>query len=319
MTDKVPATDDVAPGGVFPFLTGCQRSGTTLLRVILDAHSDLSVPSESQFWNTFARRRDRYEADGRLLVEPFIDDLKDEPRFRRWHIPREALAEAMADPVPASFQAGVRRVYGLFAARAGKTRYADKTPRYAPDILLFAALFADARFVHVMRDGRDVALSLLDMPWGPSRFPMAALFWRDKVLAAREAGTILGPTRYHEYRHEDLLDDPETHVRALCDFIDLPFEPQMLDYHESRKPAKNEHMQHLTKPPTKGLRDWRRTMPSRDVRLFEILAGDVLESLGYETVTTPKTVRALEPILQAEARAARLRQAWRRYTSGPAT
>lgn len=304
---------------VFPFLTGCHRSGTTLLRVIFDAHPDMAVPSESQFWNAFARRRSRYEhADG-IAVEALLDDLHAEERYRRWHLPRAEARAALSEPHVRTFPDAVRAIYALFARRAGKTRYADKTPRYSTDILLFAALFPEARFVHVMRDGRDVALSLLDVPWGPKEIGGAALFWREHVTAAREAGRILGPSRYLEYRHEDLLDDPEKVVRRICDFVELPFDPGMLRYHEERKPAKNEHMRHLTKPPTKGLRDWRAQMKPRDVRLVELLAGDLLDELGYGTTTDAGTVPMLEPALRARAQRARLRRAWRRYTKGPAT
>src|SRR4051794_27962840 len=128
---------------IFPFVVGCSRSGTTLLRALLDAHPLLAVPPESHF-----------------AVAPRLRRLGRDPWFRLWGIePPDLRGLDVAD--------AVRAVFAAYAAAQGKPRYADKTPHYVSHLPLLAERFPEARFVHVVRDGRDVALSLLEVPWGP--------------------------------------------------------------------------------------------------------------------------------------------------------
>ena len=79
----------------------------------------------------------------------------------------------------------------------------------------------EARFVHLIRDGRDVALSVLGMNWGPSTVPEAAFRWKKRILRAREQVPRIG--HYVEIRYEDLCADPIGIVRAACEFAQLEF------------------------------------------------------------------------------------------------
>jgi hypothetical protein len=151
-----------------------------------------------------------------------------------------------------------------------------------------AETFPEGRFVHIIRDGRDVALSLMDRRFGVGHIVEAARYWRRRVTLARASGRRIGPMRYREVQYEALLENPEGTVRELCDFIALPFDPVMLTYYDrdqlfdarpgdARSVSEKFHL-----PPTKGLRDWRSQMPKRDLVLFEVAAGDLLDELGYE-------------------------------------
>lgn len=311
---KPPAIDpSLKPLDIFPFFTGCQRSGTTLLRVIFNNHPELAIPGESHFIPEFAARRRRYTRHGRVLVEPFLRDVMEHERVRRWKLQRDRLKAALETPPLPNLPDAIRRVYSTYALTKNKPRYGDKTPRYATQISLLAQLFPESRFVHVTRDGRDVALSLLEMPWGPNHIDRGALYWRERVLSARSAGRQLGPERYLEYRHEELIRAPEETVQRICAFLDLSFDVRMLEYHEKRKPSKTHHMRHLAKPPTPGLRDWRGQMCPEDIRIFELLAGDVLRELGYQTVTDESTLDGTtEKRLRRRARALKHRDMIRR-------
>jgi hypothetical protein len=174
----------------------------------------------------------------------------------------------------------VRAVFAAYGAVYGKPRYADKTPHYVSHLPLLTERFAEARFVHVVRDGRDVALSLLEVPWGPDDLEGAAQHWRRRVLEGRAAG--LGYERYRELRYEALVADPERELRALAAWLELPYDPAMLD--PARRPAAvpyREHHGRLALAPTPGLRDWRREMSQADAARFEAVAGDALAELGY--------------------------------------
>jgi hypothetical protein len=291
------------PDTIFPFLTGCQRSGTTLLRVIFASHPEMAVPGESHFIPPLLNDRARYERSRSFDIDAYVAYLLDHPRFKVWRLSEGRLRAALdATPVQTMPDA-IRRAYRAFADKKGKPKYADKTPRYALRIPMLAQAFPEARFVHVLRDGRDVALSLLEVEWGTKSIDEGALYWRKRVTAARRAGAELGPERYLEYKHEELLDDPEVQVRRICSFLQLEFDPSMLRYYENRKPSRAPHMQHLVKPPTKGLRDWREQMAPQDVRIFELIAGDLLQELGYERATDDHTFdQQTETRLQRRAR-----------------
>jgi len=159
-------------------------------------------------------------------------------------------------------------------------RYADKTPHYVSHLSLLAARFPEARFVHVVRDGRDVALSLLEVPWGPDTIKEAALHWRRRVLEGRAAG--LPGNRYREVRYEALVADPERELRALTAWLELDYDASMLAYPDRALTVPHpEHHRRLGLAPTPGLRDWRRDIDSDDAARFEAVAGDALAELGY--------------------------------------
>ncbi len=274
----------VAP---FPFIVARGRSGTTLLRAMLDAHPDMAVPNESHFVVQFAKRRARYETPAGLDVERFTRDLLDHWAFRRWELPGRAVLEALVASPPADLPEAIRTVYGAYARNLGKPRYGDKTPSYVLSIDLLARTFQEAVFIHLIRDGRDVALSYLDTDFGSRTLGQAAIYWDRFVRAGRKAGHRLGPERYREIRYEDLVRDPEAVLAELCPFVGLPFDHRMLRYHERADRlvpglSHQEHHRNLYRPPTAGLRDWRRQLSPRDVAVFETFAGELLDELGYE-------------------------------------
>ena len=157
-------------------------------------------------------------------------------------------------------------------------------------------LFPEARFVHVVRDGRDVAVSYRSVAWGPTTVEDAAMRWRRSVLRGRRDGERLGPDRYREVRYEDLVTDPERVLRELCAFLDLEWDDGVLHHHEraaeviaaTRFPGAHSR---LLLPPTPGLATgagrWRRPT----WRGFEAIAGGLLDELGYGCGAVPPSVR----------------------------
>jgi hypothetical protein len=283
----------------FPFIVGCGRSGTTLVRAMLDAHCDFAVPFESYFPVWFARRRAHYERPDGFAVDPFLADLLAHESFRRWGLDDDTVRASIAAAAPRDYPAAVRAAFACYATAHGKRRYADKTPVFVVHLPLLAQLFPESVFVHLVRDGRAVVLSRAEVAWGTNRLEFETLTWREQVEQGRADGRALGAHRYREIRYEDLLDDPEQVARDLCAFVGAGFDAGMLRYHEraesilADQPFPEEHG-NLTRPPTKGLRDWRTELAPDDVALVEHLAGDTLAAFGYERVTaaTPNRVRA---------------------------
>ena len=262
---------------------GVSRSGTTLLRVILDRSPGLAIPDESFFVPLLARRHGKT-----IDAESFLDDLARIPTIRDWGL-------AVADVAPRirsgmSIGEAIAAVYETYAAAVGKPRWGDKTPMYMRHLPLLDRLFPDAQYVHLIRDGRDAALSFLQMPegtftrtWAHPRTPAQfACLWRKEVADARALGRRLGASRYHEVRYEELVASPESVVRGICDFASTPFEPAMLDYAGAVDVSAKPHQQRLLTPPTSGVRSWREDLPAGDVDAFEAVAGDLLAELGYE-------------------------------------
>jgi hypothetical protein len=281
----------------FPFIVARGRSGTTLLRAMFDSHPDMAVPPESHFITQLAIRSARYSLGGRFLVDRFVDDLGRHESFPRWGLDiGDVRTRLRARPV-SDYPDAIRRLFELYAEARGKRRYAEKTPMNIMNIPLLAGLFPESRFIHLIRDGRDVALSYLDTDFGVDSLPHAAIYWRRFVREGRRTGGRLGPARYREVRYEDLLGDPEGVLRQLCDFVDLPYATSMLEY-PGRAPElmqgmpHREHHTRLALPPTAGLRDWRRDMGGPDIELFEAIAGDLLDELGYERRASSPGFRA---------------------------
>jgi hypothetical protein len=270
----------------FPFIVGRGRSGTTLLRAMLDTHPIMAVPPESHFVVPLIKRRRALEKGGQLSVNAVIADLRRRYGFQRWDLDLRAVEERLREAQPLDLAGGIREVFSLYAERRGKSRYAEKTPINVLHIPLLAAAFPEARFIHLIRDGRDVALSYLDTDFGASTLSESAVQWRRFVRTGMRDGARLGSGRYREVRYEELVERPAAVLRSVCSFLELPFDQAMLSYHTRaedllRRTSHAEHHGRIGLPPTAGLRDWRRDMEVDDLLLFEAIAGDLLDELDY--------------------------------------
>ena len=299
---------------------GVRRSGTTLLRVMLDRHSSLAIPDESYFIPQLADRHRRP-----IDVDAFVDDLRRLPTLREWDVDVGAVRARLRDGMAPGD--AIAAVYETYATARGKTRWGDKTPMYMQRLSLLERLFPAALYVHVIRDGRDCALSFAQMPDGivtrtwahPEDAAGFACQWRAEVTAARELGGRVG-RRYLEVRYETLVAEPEQTLRQICAHAAIPYERAMLDYAGNVDVTAQPHQQSLTRPPTPGLRNWRTEMPEADVRAFEAVAGDLLAELGYETTSRPRLRGRLRRVWyatritawNAAARALRVSPLWRR-------
>ena len=141
------------------FVLGVSRSGTTLLRVVLDRSPGIAIPDESFFIPLLARRH-RDDVD----LDRFLDDLSRLPTLVAWDLPLDDIAARLRPDLRTG--AAIAAIYETYAARRDKPRWGDKTPMYMRHLSLLERLFPDAQYVHLIRDGRDAALSFLRMPEG---------------------------------------------------------------------------------------------------------------------------------------------------------
>jgi hypothetical protein len=295
------------------FIVGSPRSGTTLLRRIVSAHSQIVVLPESHWIPRFYNRQIGLTAVG-LVTEELVEELIADPKFENLDIRPEELRCLLGPGERPSYADFLRRIFDHCASAHGKTLAGDKTPNYVRQISVLHGLWPRARFVHLIRDGRDVCLSLLDWKrkqarmaelfptWTEDRITTAALCWERDVRAGLETGRPLGQALYCEVRYEDLVCRPADELKKLCSFLGLPYEADMLEFHRGRtrsEPGLSAKEAYL--PITPGLRDWRRQMPPDAVERFEAAAGDLLDELGY-----PRGCPS--PSMAARQQAARVRE-----------
>jgi hypothetical protein len=278
----------------YMFVVGAARSGTTLLQRMLDAHPLLAVVNETYWLPRKFRERTGLTREG-LVTPALLPQLLASPKFSRMGVTEEDLFGLLADGEPVRYERFVRRIFDLYAQRQGKPLAGDKTPGYVRRIGQIHELWPRARFVHIVRDPRDVCLSMLEWrsgrrtagqfgTWDVDPVISTALYWSYSVAIGREAGESLGPALHREVRYEDVVSSPEGELEQICGFLGLPYAEQMTRFHEGktrRKPGRSSKAQWL--PPTAGLRDWRTDLPGGDGERIEAVAGDLLRDLGYPT------------------------------------
>jgi hypothetical protein len=266
------------------FIVGCDRSGTTMLRLILDGSPDVAIPTESMILVDFAGR-----AGDALASDEEFDRLAGavwrHPKVREWGLPGgPPLRQGRTGPD--AYRAALEAPFLAYAALHGKPRWADKTPYYVGELDRVKRVFPEARIVNLVRDGRDVALSLLRVPFGPGNVWAAARQWR----AAIDAGDTAS-ARYGEdvltIRYEDLVSDPEPVVRRVCEFCEIAYEPGMLaieDAAAGRLAAGQEgwFTELYAGIGTRSVGKWRTGMTRSQQAVFAAGASEALRRHGYE-------------------------------------
>jgi hypothetical protein len=289
----------------FLFIVGCPRSGTTLLQRILNAHPQIAITPESHWIPQLHEKAWALTPEG--LVKPkLIRRLLAHPKFARLGISREELMGLAGNGQPTTYANLVSRIFDHYGRQRGKTLVGDKTPDYVQKIETLHVLWPLARFIHVIRDGRDVALSMMEWPkvrpkpgdfitWHEDRVSTAALWWELNVKMGRQARKRLGPELYYEVQYESLVCRPRQESAAVCEFLGVPYDDAMLNFWEAdagTDPGLEKKRAH--QPVIPGLRDWRSQLLHEDSERFEAAAGTLLEELGYPRAVPNPSTEALE-------------------------
>lgn len=288
------------PRPPMPLIVGSPRSGTTLLRLMLDAHPDLAIPPETGFL-----AMPLAPATGPATAAWFGQTVShwppEAPAWADFGIDAQHYSERLAHIRPFDPAEGFRLFYRMYAEKFGKRRWGDKTPLYGLYLPQLASLLPEAHFIHIIRDGRSAALSLRRQWFSPGDSMVEqARYWCHNVSTTRAHGANC--PRYTELRYERLLTDTESELRRLCERLELPFAPEMLNYHQRSAQRLQEHQARVavdgrvivtqarrhaqqvmtTQPPDlQRVDNWRRDMSADDIRAFESVAGPLLSELGY--------------------------------------
>ena len=290
----------------FLFVLGCQRSGTTLLQHILDSHPATAIMQEAGWFGTWYEHKIGMTPEGFATGE-LIPNLLRTSKNIDLGVNEAELLKLAGNGRPVRYQDFISAVFDRFGLARKKHLVGSKNPDYLRHLNTLHQLWPQAKYVHIIRDGRDVCLCASDR-WknsGVPGFPFllyekpdrvfdhwkedpvitTALWWEWNVRLGRDFGRSLGPQMYYELRYEDLVTRPREECVALCDFLGIPFDDAMLRHQENFRPRRGPggavlHAR-VGLPITPGLRDWRKEMPAEELGRFEAAAGSFLEELSY--------------------------------------
>lgn len=277
------------PDGRPIFVVGAQRSGTTLLRYILSSHPHIYIPPESNFIPRYFGSNPNRSIRRDEAVEIVSGIFSYRMFFKDWKGDRPD-PEVFVDSIESLTAENIlNAIYYQYAISYEAQRWGDKSPIYSDHLGLLAKIFPQAQFIHIIRDGRDVALSMLSSYYSLRFFYFdlyyAARTWKERVRKAREAGNRLGPDRYYELRYENLATDPKQEIEKICEFLDEEFHENMIQPQSIAKSAHHSKGIHAsTRKPlnTASVGKWKTQMSDDDQRLIQSVAGDLLAELGYE-------------------------------------
>lgn len=252
---------------------GCPRSGTTLVRVILDTHSNICCGPETEIFKPGRRNPTR------------LAGLLDLPAGRVEKLLEEADSQAQF----------IDELFAAYAHASGKPRWAEKTPNNIQSLDFIFDRFPRARFIHALRDGRDTICSLRTHPRHKvvdgelvplntnNPIDQCIETWVTEV----QRGTVhRGDDRYYELRYEDLILNPEPTLRSLFDWLEEPWEPGVLNFHEVKSGSRDvkkfpQNPEATQKMSDKSLGRWREHLTDDEVAMFMERAGDLARDLGY--------------------------------------
>jgi hypothetical protein len=272
------------------FIGGCGRSGTTLLGAMLGTHPLCLATPESRF---------RFREEGREDLAAALRRIVEHWSFGIWGV---ALDTPTVLARSGSFPALVLQIveaYGRKVGRTGCTVWIDHTPGNVKHASSILAQFPEARLIHLVRDGRATAASVIDLDWGPNTVVHAARWWVENVTRGLDAELLHGPERVRRVVYERLVAEPEETLQGLCPFLGLDYRPEMVEGTGFHVPGFTAAQHRLVgqRPDPRRREAWRNVLAPREVEIVESIACDLLVALGYEPVygwkARPATVREM--------------------------
>lgn len=282
---------------------------------MLDSHQELAIPPETHFIpalyhpTRILKRKTSVFFRLELLFFKYLTSDRNFffqflTRHERWpdfQIDASNFRHELEKIEPFNVPEGLRTFYTIYAARFGKRRWGDKTPAYVRSMKLISSILPEARFIHLIRDGRDVMLSGNGLWFGSRSAEEAAASWVRTMQEARRQAQDL--PYYMEVRYEDLVRRPQECLMKICTFLSLEWDAAMLEYHLRADARLSEikrdivlkdnkiieaaarvgiHKMTYRKPDPFRIGRWKHEMTPEDRCIFEAVAGSTLKDLGYE-------------------------------------
>lgn len=267
------------------FILGAQRSGTTLLRLILNNHPLVAIPEEATFLMPLITKKSLLTKICPLPVQKskFIRFLSENPQFKKWNIGVIDLENILDSQM--SWIDIISQIYKTYAFCQNKVVCGDKTPSFLRKLEIILHAFPDSKFIHIARDGRDIYLSLKERKHSSAwSIATSALEWRVKLSFVKTFRRKF-PERLLEIRYEDLLADPETCVKKVCYFLGLEYMATVLDFwRTSGEFIDPRHSTLIFGPIDKSnIGKWKTAMTLQEREIFLFLSKSTLLEMGYQT------------------------------------
>ena len=266
------------------FILGVQRSGTTLLRLILNSHSYIAIPEEAAFLRPIIKKKYIYNEISGKDLKRIYNYLKNSPHYALWNYDSSKFLNWLEMQHSISLKEFINNLYMSYAESEGKIIWGDKTPSLLRKVDLLYRLFPEAKFIHIVRDGRDVFDSRRRMDSTKDNAAVMAIEWCYKIYKTERFLELLPPSNKYTLRYEDLLINPEETVKNLCGFMQVEYEPQMMDfYKKSKYYVGSHHSKLIFKPITsENLQKWKLNLSGKEIKVLSLLAKRYLKKYGYE-------------------------------------
>lgn len=270
------------------FILGRERSGTTLLRLMLDNHSAVHIPLESPFINYLeAAFGDQKEWTEKLITR-FVKALLSEPYLSMWDLDEAELLAELLRRKPNSFGEACKAVILFSSKRAGKNVHliGDKNPQYCLNTATLRRIFPEAKFVFITRDPRDQVDSMLKVNF-ERKDPVALACRWSYINNAVLKQMNKAPEKFLHLKYEDLLRDPEARLIEVCAFLNIPFELGLTSTAEKAKSLVKDkrlirdHHASLVKPVDVGMVELWRKHPASHHHHVAYYSSSVMKKLGY--------------------------------------
>ena len=271
------------------FLLSSERSGSNLMRVILDSHQDFSAPHSPHLIKTFVPLLSRY---GDLRNSDNLSQLADDMRtvveiqLRSWpFVP--TTPQIVAGVTEHSFAGLIRSIYRLAATEEGKKRSFIKDNGAIPLASELVTLFPNSKFIYLVRDARDVALSWKKSPGHPGGVKEAAKMWRNEQTDSLYFLSLVYQTdKVLLVRYENLIAAPQQEIARICRHINAPFDDNMLKFYEGKEAKTSADAavgwKNLVKPILSGnTAKYKKELSRREQRQIESITAIPLTQLGY--------------------------------------
>jgi len=280
------------------FIVGAPRSGTTLFQYMLRSHPNISLPTgESHFFIPLLRNADSFGnldevKNIKKVLEAMYTQSADflDTDIHGISFDIDRLANEFKQEGRNSIAAIISGLFEKNAKGEGKQRWGDKTPYYVLHMKTILTMFPNAQFIHLIRDGRDCALSMFDREhdFGVYNTFFAAKYWEIYIELGRQMGKELGNKIYHEIRYEDLIDNPKKIMQGVCEFLNEPYSDDLVNFKKSGEAGKTPLLQQPIQNSNKE--KWRSKMTAKQIALFEGAVGKTLKECGYPLTSQAKPI-----------------------------
>jgi hypothetical protein len=279
------------------FVTGSERSGTTLIMTILGCHPNIAVPEVTWYYPRFRPYLFTYgdisePANFRALSNEMAYGLR-KPFFGMTVNPA-AFGDEIAARAAAreqSFAGVFCAMLGRYAEEVGKPRWGEKTPYNLFYIEQILEDFPNAQIVVITRDGRDASAEFLDSSFGPTNIYTAAELWRMGQQATAPWREKLPDDQWFDICYEDFVRDPVAHLKRLCGFLGVAYSDDLMEFHKTpiaQGRGRTKDNAALADPISdKHVGIYKEQLSIRDQRIMAWVAGDTLRQFGYDDVLEP--------------------------------